>query len=135
MSTDCPGCGFPHCYNSGFSIECWNVTCRFYTRAQHDAVQEVRSKERSEKQTPVNANLWSTEDEERLINAFDRAEAKGLLPPTKVVSHFSGNVNIRPDPAKSGKKVHPSLYDDDGEENGFPDFSQLVGSSDEDDNA
>ena len=136
MSTRCPACGFSHCYNSGFTIECWNKTCKFYTKAQFDAVQEVLSK----KKTPVNQSLFTITDEEeqKFVDAFNKTAKSGHIlpsivrkinPPLSAANvPSSGSVNLRSSP----NKVYPSLYDD-GEENGFPDFSGFHNNRDDDD--
>lgn len=32
--SDCPYCGFPNCYNSGFTVECANPDCQFASPKQ-----------------------------------------------------------------------------------------------------
>ncbi len=154
MNTRCPACGFSHCYNSGFTIECWNKTCKFYTKAQFDAVQEILSK----KKTPVNQSLFTITDEEeqRFVDAFDKAKSSHILPSivrkinpplSAANTPSSGSVNLKSSPNKGfplyDDEGFPLLdkdgfhiYDDGtGRDNEYPDYSSFHNNRDDDDNA
>lgn len=73
MTTKCPACGFSDCYNSGFTIECWNSTCKFYSEKQKIAVQQLQKKKDAIVEEPKN-HLWSKDDEKKLMEQFAKMQ-------------------------------------------------------------
>lgn len=47
MASFCPYCKAPNCYNSGFTIECINEKCRFFSEKQKGFFKSEESKKSS----------------------------------------------------------------------------------------
>lgn len=58
--SNCPNCGTSRCYNSGFSIECVNPRCCFYSEAQVKATAEglVAFDTETQDLGPTKQNAW-----------------------------------------------------------------------------
>lgn len=134
MTTRCPSCNFDNCYNSGFHIECWNKTCKFFTEKQFDAVQKLLET----KKTPAGdwISPWTAEDEKRLMEAFEEKESAIV---------FSGSYSPRKGIRTTGKKptANPQLdlfscnnddSDDDNNQVNYPiDYSDFLNERDSND--
>jgi hypothetical protein len=60
LKSNCPYCSSINCYNSGFTVECVNVACKFYNKKHHEAIQKEIAVLR-EKDREKNAKETATE--------------------------------------------------------------------------
>lgn len=66
MASFCPYCNAPNCYNSGFTIECINEQCKFFSKKQKDFCEEERKKI----VPPVSTRINEKEEVEEDIDYF-----------------------------------------------------------------
>lgn len=63
FKTKCPYCNTTNCYDSGFTVECVNIHCSFYSKTQHTLVLQHLEEKKKKLISELNLNKSSLSED------------------------------------------------------------------------